>query len=220
MDWRAFETSLFGKASQSDGSPPVTQAQQPPSPFRQPMAWIKSALGLQSGNPPQVLDTRFIVPAMDTMQGGWPFAVYEGLEFQVSGPQALGFTILITPAIPNAQIVIIGLSVFNNSLGGPLSGAFRFVAPGGNTVFVAPPVAPQQQTGTVLTATGQANPSLAQYSVASGATATMQDIFSGIRYVVVPPGMCLAVSCSAGLVALGQWVCDVAWARIPAGFKV
>jgi hypothetical protein len=210
---RELEKQIWGRASL--GAPVDTLPAIGPSPFRQPMAWLKQALGLQSGEPPQALNTSQILSAMDVTQGGWPFAKYEGIEMIVAGPVVGAWQINMIPADATSQFVIQGLSIAGVATGVGIVGAPASI---GGAGYPSVPAFGQPATTPPFTL-GNPQARLFQFNIAPGGIATTVDLL-GARVVVIPPGFTLALAFSTGIAGGSQVAVDCAWARVPAGFKV
>lgn len=199
MNWQEFERSLFGKASTPEAGAAAT-APTPAalSPFRQSLNWIKQALGLQSGSPPQQLDTSVIVAAMDALQDGWPFARFEVFTTTVTvGGQTLmprDVSVLRRViAIDMAYIDLLGTGV-------PITVILRS-GPWSN----------------LRSGTG-ANVDVGVSKLTIGATVEVEtlDILQS-RALYIPPGTSLSLN---GVIPVGNNVLvNVATATVPAGFR-
>lgn len=193
-----------------------------PSRFKQPLQWVKQALGLQAGEPPQALDTSRIIAAMDVMQGGWPFAVLEGSGLSVAGLVAGAWRVNLTPADTTQQLVIETIAIENQSAANPYAGTLRlasFAATAGAGSGI-PVVGIPPQGGlapATLANVGIVNAFVANWAAAAGGVTTTVDIL-GARQIIVPPGFVLQLT-SVNLLAGDTLILDTTWNRIPAGFR-
>lgn len=221
LSFREMERQLWGKASEAgttDQGPPPG-----PSPFRQPMQWIKGALGLQSGEPPQALNTTQIISAMDVMQGGWPFAIYSSTGLAVAGPVGGAWRINLTDADSTALHVILTLAIRNQSAATTYAGVYRLstmaaTAGGGSGIQVIGIPAQGALAPATLADLGAAEAVVANWSVAPAASWDSTVGILGARPLIVPAGMVLVAN-SANLLAGDTLEFHTTWAKIPNGFK-
>ena len=201
-DWKEFERMVFGRSSAPSGGtvpPPVASL----SPFRQSMAWIKSALGLQAGSPPQDLNVAQILPYLDAFQNGWPFANY--VSTANAGAALIGpigvFTSNAIVFADNRFIQrLMAYEITHSGGAAPITAIFR--------VGAIPPAGVRAAIAQVVLAPG-------------GGKATMVDIF-GARDIIVPPGMSLTVDGGGAALLAGESISFNGGLiqQIPAGFHL
>ena len=189
---------VFGRSSVPSGGkvpPPVASL----SPFRRSMEWVKSALGLQIGSPPQDLNTAQIIPILDAFQDGWPFATYDTpIGFTGAGPLVLTAGQIIVPADNTVTQRLLALNMQHSGGAGPNTTVFflqTFTGAGGTSRRIG----------------------VGQVTLAVGARATLVDVFQS-REIVVPPGFSLTADSSPDLIAAESLSISVGVQRIPAGF--
>lgn len=222
--FRTFERSVFGTASDTaPPGPPAPAAR--PSPFRQPMAWLKVALGMQGGNPPQALDTGQIRASIDAAASGWAFAVYEGLSLQVGATG--GGIVALTPAFTDQQLVILDtdaayvgaaprgvqFGVGVSSLG-VLTQTVNWAQPTRNPVQPNPP-------SPAIVVAAPLVPIIGEVTVPAGGVQSTRDIYGFTREPLrIPPGLVLYANILGAAIPAGEIITfNVTWARIPAGFR-
>ena len=199
-----FEKLLWGKASKPAGGgtpePPST------SQFARSLNWILRAIGLQSPTPPGSLLVSQIVPTLDAFQDGWPFATYRAPQLLAVIGAAGAFSQLTLVAADEKLVQRLMALEIRHGLG---------AAP--IPMFVR--IGPVEFGGAAVRGT------IAQFTLAPNAVATMVDIF-GARDIVIPPGQSLTlesldVATPVALLA-GETVAvqNGSVQRIPAGFHI